>query len=97
LIVAVPNFVPYLGRKESPLVVNKEVHGSPLLSWKINTITKHHTQSSSPFSELAFREKVRLRAYEIYAKRGKGEGHDLDDRLKAEKELKAAVTNAQVP
>jgi hypothetical protein len=87
----------YLCRKQSQLVVNKEAHGSPLLSRKINTITKHHTPSSSPFSELAFREKVRLRAYERYEKRGKGVGCDLDDWLKAEKEPKAAVTNAQVP
>jgi hypothetical protein len=97
LIVAVPNFAPYLGRKQWQLAANKEAHGSPLLSRKINTITKHHTPSSSRFSELAFRGKVLLRAYEIYEKRGKDEGHDLDDWLKAEKEPEAAVTNAQVP
>jgi hypothetical protein len=32
-------------------------------------------------------EKVRLRAYEIYEKRGRQHGHDLDDWLKAEAEL----------
>lgn len=33
------------------------------------------------------RERIRLRAYQIYEQRGKGEGHALDDWLQAEVEL----------
>jgi hypothetical protein len=38
-------------------------------------------------AELELHEKVRLRAYELYEKKGKQHGHDLDDWLKAEAEL----------
>jgi len=37
------------------------------------------------FDEL--KEKIRLRAYELYEQRGKGDGHALDDWLQAEAEL----------
>ena len=32
-------------------------------------------------------EVIRLRAYEIYEQRGRGEGHELDDWLEAEREV----------
>jgi hypothetical protein len=52
---AVPNFVPHLNRKTSQTVVKGRVQGSPLLTREISMITRHHTQSSSPFSELIIR------------------------------------------
>ena len=36
------------------------------------------------------REKIRQRAYELYGARGQEDGHDLDDWLQAEAEIKAA-------
>ena len=32
-------------------------------------------------------EQIRQRAYELYEARGKGDGHELDDWLKAESEV----------
>ena len=32
-------------------------------------------------------EQVRLRAYELYEARGRGDGHDLEDWLEAEAEI----------
>lgn len=40
-----------------------------------------------PVGFLKLYEKIRLRAYELYEERGRGQGHDLDDWLKAEGEL----------
>ena len=36
-------------------------------------------------------EEIRLRAYEIFVKRGQADGQDLDDWYQAEKELTVAV------
>jgi hypothetical protein len=33
------------------------------------------------------REQIRIRAYELYEARGRGDGHDLEDWLEAEAEL----------
>jgi hypothetical protein len=52
---AVPNFVPHLNRKTSQTAVKGRVQGSALLTREISMITRHHTQSSSPFSELIIR------------------------------------------
>lgn len=40
-------------------------------------------------------EKIRGRAYELYAARGRGEGQDIDDWLQAESEIDAARTAPQ--
>ena len=40
-----------------------------------------------PAGFLKLHERIRPRAYEFYEKRGRGQGHDLDDWLKAEGEL----------
>ena len=34
-------------------------------------------------------EAIRVRAYQIYIERGRGPGHDLDDWLRAEREIKS--------
>ena len=36
-------------------------------------------------------EKIRFRAYQIYLERGEQPGHELDDWLQAERELKRGV------
>ena len=33
------------------------------------------------------KEKIRQRAYELYEARGRGDGHDLEDWLRAEEEI----------
>ena len=40
-----------------------------------------------PAGFLKLHERIRQRAYEFYEERGRGQGHDLDDWLKAEGEL----------
>lgn len=39
-------------------------------------------------------EEIRKRAYELFEARGGVEGHDLDDCLRAEEEIKGSKTNA---
>jgi len=38
-------------------------------------------------------EQVQVRAYEIYIQRGRTDGFDLNDWLRAEKELKTRIQN----
>jgi hypothetical protein len=39
-------------------------------------------------------DEIRIRAYEIYLERGGQSGHDLDDWIQAEQELKPKVRSA---
>jgi len=39
-------------------------------------------------------EQIRLRAYALYEERGREDGHELDDWLRAEVELRAKATGA---
>lgn len=43
-------------------------------------------------SELSVENAVRTRAYELYETRGREDGHDLDDWLAAESEVKKSET-----
>lgn len=43
---------------------------------------------------LPLEERIRRRAYEIYVQRGNQSGSDLDDWLRAEKEIRRAVERA---
>ncbi len=45
------------------------------------------TEQPGPFPEPT-EEQIRQRAYELYELRGREDGHDLDDWLKAELEVK---------
>lgn len=53
---------------------------------------KNRTESSE--SVLLLRERIRTRAYELYEQRKRGDGHDLEDWLDAETELRG---NAELP
>ena len=44
-------------------------------------------QNLSQESSVEQREKIRLRAYELYEARGHKEGHELEDWLQAESEV----------
>jgi DUF2934 family protein len=41
-------------------------------------------------------DQIRARAYELYEERGKEEGHDLDDWLRAEAELMSSKRRSAV-
>jgi hypothetical protein len=41
-------------------------------------------------------ESIRVRAYQMYVKRGMEDGHDLDDWLRAEEEIAQRKTRAAV-
>lgn len=51
-------------------------------------------QNLSQESNVEVREKIRLRAYELYEQRGRGEGHEVEDWLKAESEVVAKLVAA---
>jgi hypothetical protein len=48
---------------------------------------KPHLPATTP--QPGFEDQIRLRAYAIYEERGREDGHDLDDWLRAEEELMA--------
>jgi len=53
---------------------------------KATVITSKDTPATSPEKLV---DEIRKRAYEIHLKRGKNPGSDMDDWLKAEREIKA--------
>ena len=52
------------------------------------------TDQAQPHYEPTF-EQIQVRAYEIYIRRGRTDGFDLDDWLQAEKELKTSRPESQ--
>jgi hypothetical protein len=46
-------------------------------------------QSAAVVADPSLEEQIRLRAYALYEERGRDDGHDLDDWLRAETELTA--------
>jgi len=46
-------------------------------------------QSAAVVADPSLEEKIRLRAYTLYEERGREDGHDVDDWLRAEAELTA--------
>ena len=49
--------------------------------------TKTTSISGRTVAEIGREEQIRLRAYELYEARGRGDGHDLEDWLEAETEI----------
>jgi hypothetical protein len=52
------------------------------------------TETRATESPVDIQERVRRRAFELYAQRVREDGHDLDDWLQAESELAPQQTNA---
>ena len=48
---------------------------------------KQPTTEISELQEFELEYQIRLRAYELYEKRGREDGHELEDWLRAEKEI----------
>ncbi len=52
-----------------------------------NPPKKSPTSVTSDQQDLEFEDQIRLRAYELYEARGRGDGHDTEDWLQAETDL----------
>ena len=48
---------------------------------------KQPTTEISELQEFELEYQIRVRAYELYEKRGREDGHELEDWLRAEKEI----------
>ena len=53
-------------------------------------------KSNEPTVLIPIEQQIQQRAYELYEQRGKAEGHELDDWLQAECEIKGTQANAAV-
>jgi predicted nucleotidyltransferase len=51
-------------------------------------------KSDEPTVLIPIEQRIRQRAYELYEQRGMTDGHDLDDWLRAEREIKGTQANA---
>jgi hypothetical protein len=51
------------------------------------TTKKSSTSVTSELQELELEEQIRLRAHELYEARGREDGHELEDWLRAEEEI----------
>jgi Protein of unknown function (DUF2934) len=52
-----------------------------------DTTKKQPTTGTSELEELELEHQISLRAYELYEKRGREDGHKLEDWLRAEEEI----------
>ena len=51
-------------------------------------------KSDEPIVLIPIEQQIQQRAYELYERRGRTDGHDLDDWLQAEYEIKGTQANA---
>jgi hypothetical protein len=51
-------------------------------------------KSDEPTVLIPTKQQIRQRAYELYERRGRTDGHDLDDWLQAEREIKGRQAKA---
>jgi hypothetical protein len=51
-------------------------------------------KSDEPTVLIPIEQQIRQRAYELYEQRGRTDGHDLDDWLQAEREIKGTQAKA---
>ena len=54
-------------------------------------------KSDEPTVLIPIEQRIRQRAYELYEQRGRTDGHDLDDWLRAEREIKGTQAKAATP
>ena len=63
----------------------------------VGQMNKHRTKKPPIDADAAaqnFEQEIRLRAYELYEARGKDNGHELEDWLRAEKEIQVRRSSA---
>lgn len=53
---------------------------------ELQVSSKKHSEASE--SQLELEQRIRARAYELYEQRSRGNGHDVEDWLDAEAELR---------
>ena len=53
----------------------------------IDATKKRPTTGMSELQKFGLKYQIRLRAYELYVARGREDGHELDDWLRAEEEI----------
>jgi hypothetical protein len=53
-------------------------------------------KSDEPTVLIPIDQQIQQRAYELYERRGRTDGHDLDDWFQGEREIKGAKANAAV-
>ena len=51
-------------------------------------------KSDDPTVLIPIEQQIRQRAYELYERRGRTDGHDLDDWLQAERRIRSTQANA---
>ena len=51
-------------------------------------------KSDEPTVLISIEQQIQQRAYELYEQRGRTDGHELDDWLQAEREIKGTQANA---
>ena len=51
-------------------------------------------KSDEPTVLISIEQQIQQRAYELYEQRGRTDGHELDDWLQAESEIKGTRANA---
>ena len=55
---------------------------------KIDATKKRSAPVTSESQELELEHQIRVRAYELYEARGRKQGHELDDWLRAKEEIR---------
>lgn len=56
--------------------------------------TSDPISSKSPLQDSGLNEQIQRRAYDLYEQRGRTDGHDVDDWLRAEAELRGKSKTA---
>jgi hypothetical protein len=70
-----------------------EANGSEVFPMKTKPSTLA-PKSDEPTILIPIEQQIQQRAYELYEQRGSAQGHDLDDWLQAEYEIKGTQANA---
>jgi hypothetical protein len=60
----------------------------------LNSRPPNAPKSDEPSVLIPIEQQIRQRAYELYEQRGRTDGHDLDNWLQAEYEIKGRQANA---
>ena len=63
--------------------------------WGSSTIRERRTAAPHPDEQWDLREMIARRAYEIYEERGRRDGEDMNDWLRAEAEVKSWIATKE--
>ena len=74
--------------KEASHMTRKQHHGKTRNSDRSEALERSHDVSAAPVAEQDLHAEIGERAYAGYLARGAGDGHDLDDWLEAERDVR---------